>query len=151
MHTVEARMLVTHPQGLFSFELPPGWHWEGEDDGGGAIAPDRMGVLYITAQAVEDPTKLPSLTRMLAEWLTRHVRPVATDELIPARFPGARGYTWQYTEEYTNKEKHAFRVWVAGNEAAWAFLNFNGPLSLEPAVRPQVDALAASFKLRDVS
>jgi hypothetical protein len=138
-------MLVTHP--LFQLELPDGWHWQGEDDGGGAIAPDARGVLYITAQRVADKAQLPSLTRMLAGWLTQHVRPVATDELVSASFPGARGYAWQYTEEYVDKPKHAFRVWVAGNEAAWAFLNFNVPVAKEPEGRPDVDRIIASFTL----
>lgn len=108
-------------------------------------------MLYISAQLVADRSQLPSLTRMLAGWLTQHVRPVATDELIAASFPGAQGYTWQYLEEYADKERHAFRVWVAGNVAAWAFLNFNGPVSREPEVRAEVDQLVASFTLKDVS
>ena len=140
-------MQVSHPQGLYTFELPEGWNWHADDDGGGAIAPEARGLLYITAQAVADRSQLPSLTRMLAGWLTTHVRPVATDELVPTAFPGGQGYAWQYTEEYADKEPHAFRVWVAGNEAAWAFRNFNGPVSREPHVRADVDRLVASFSL----
>ena len=142
-----AEMKVSHEGGLYEFELPEGWVWHPEGDGGAAIAPAAQGLLYVTASAVEDPAQLPSLSRMLAGFLTQQVRPVATDELVPARFPNAEGFAWQYIEEYVDKDRHAVRVWVAGNRRAWAFLNFNAPMVREPAVRSDVDALVASFTL----
>lgn len=137
--------LIEHP--LFSLELPSDWRWHPDEQGGGAVAPPPPAVLHVTAEAVEDRLALPNLSRMLAGFLTRQIRPVAADELVSMPFSQATGFGWQYVERSQRRPAHAWRVWIAGNEAAWAFLSFNCALEDAELHRPSVDAMVASLRL----
>lgn len=132
-------MRVQH-QNLFSLAVPEGWQFFADDQGGSLIAPCQTAVLHVHAEAVSDPAELPNLTRMLAGFLTLHHKPVATDDLLPIRVPGALCFAYQYAET-----ERVVRVWIVGNEKAWAFLNFQVPYEREAGYRSTVDGL-----IRDV-
>ena len=142
-----AMQILTLASALIQFELPPEWQWYPDESGGGAVPPDRQSVLHVRAESVDDPAELPNLSRMMASFLTYHLRPVATDELMPFSVGGGLGYTWQYMEEWEEEPRiQAIRVWVMGNERAWAFANFQGPAALVQTSREQVDRVISSFR-----
>lgn len=136
---------IRHP--LFTLELPPGWRWIAEQRGGSAVASDPPGVLHLSAEPVEKAEELPNLSRMLAGFVTRHVAPVTTQELIPVDFPRATGFAWQFVEETADRPPHLWRVWIAGNEEAWCFLSFNCSYEDREAHRVTVDEVVASLSL----
>ena len=140
---------VTLAGGLIQLKFPPEWSWHPDELGGGAVPPERDCVFHVRAEPVEDVTELPNLSRMLASFLTYHVRPVATDELHSFAVGGGLGYAWQYMEEWEAPEERgpiqAIRVWVVGNERAWAFANFQGPMEEVRRHRQLVDEIVSSF------
>ena len=127
---------------LFAMEIPEGWHFFADEHGGSLIPPCQTAVLHIHAEAVVDAAELPNLTQMLAGFLTLHHRPVATDELLPIKLPGALCFAYQYAEG-----PRAVRVWIMGDEAAWAFVNFQVPLDRESEYRATVDGWVRSFQI----
>ena len=127
---------------LFAVEIPEKWEFFADEHGGSLIAPCQTAVLHIHAEAVTDAADLPNLTRMLAGFLTLHHGPVATDELLPIKLPGALCFAYQYAEG-----QRAVRVWIIGNEAAWAFVNFQVPFDRELEYRTAVDQLVKEFRL----
>jgi hypothetical protein len=127
---------------LFALEVPEGWLFYADDHGGSLIPPCKTAVMHIHAEAVTDVAELPNLTRMLAGFLTLHHSPVATDELLPIKLPGALCFAYQYAEG-----ARAVRVWVLGNESAWAFVNFQVPLDREREYRSVVDQMIRSFQV----
>lgn len=129
---------------LFLVEFPDDWTYYPDEHGGGVVSPCRRAVLHFYAEAVENPSELPNLSRMLAGFLTQHHRPVATDELLQIKLPGALAFSWQFLDAMQNR---AVRVWVIGNEKAWTFANFHAPLDLEPQLRPSVDQMIRDFRL----
>ncbi|MBS2039806.1 hypothetical protein JST97_32780 [bacterium] len=129
-------------QDLFSLPVPEGWQFYPDDHGGSLITPCRTGVLHLHAEKVADVSELPNLTRMLAGFLTLHHKPVATDELLPIKLPGALCFAYQYSDG-----ERAVRVWIVGNEKAWTFLNFQVPLASHAAYTAVVDSLIKDFQL----
>ena len=128
-------------EGLLSFELPPDWEWYPDGQGGGAIPPDRQSVLHVRAERVEDAAQLPNLSRMLAGFLTGHVRPVATDELHPFSVVGGQGFAWHYLEEWESEGPPRIQsvwLWVMGNEQTWTFVNFQGPAGSSKGMAEQI-------------
>jgi len=134
-------MRVQH-QNLFSFEAPEGWQFFADEHGGSLITPCQTAVLHIHSEGVSDPAELPNLTRMLAGFLTLHHKPVATDELLPIKLPGALCFAYQYAEM-----ERAVRVWIIGNEKAWAFLNFQVPFARQIEYRTVIDQLVRDFQI----
>ncbi len=134
-------MRVQH-QNLFSLAVPEGWQFFADDHGGSLITPCQTAVLHIHSEGVSDPAELPNLTRMLAGFLTLHHKPVATDELLSIRVPGALCFAYQYAES-----ERAVRLWILGNEKAWAFLNFQVSFEKEPTYRTAVDQLIRDFQI----
>jgi hypothetical protein len=130
-------------QDLFSLPIPEGWQFYADEHGGSLITPDRTAVLHIHAEKVADVAELPNLTRMLAGFLTLHHKPVATDELLPIKLPGALCFAYQYADG-----ERAVRVWIIGNEKAWAFLNFQVPLQGHAAYTAVVDGLVKDFQIQ---
>ena len=152
---------------LIQFQLPPQWSWHPDEaivtppsvplkgeTGGGAVPPERDCVLHFRAERVEDPTELPNLSRMMASFLTYHVRPVATDELHSFNVGGGLGFAWQYMEEWEGDPTspsgpiQAIRVWVVGNEVAWVFINFQGPREIVRQRREAVEEVISSLQFR---
>ncbi|MBX3167834.1 MAG: hypothetical protein KF760_10500 [Candidatus Eremiobacteraeota bacterium] len=129
-------------QNLFSLAVPEGWQFFADDQGGSLITPCQTAVLHIHSEAVSDPAELPNLTRMLAGFLTLHHKPVATDELLPIKVAGALCFAYQYAEL-----ERVVRVWILGNEKAWAFLNFQVPFEKELTYRITVDQLIRNFQI----
>lgn len=129
-------------QNLFSVAVPEGWQFFPDDQGGSLITPCQEAVLHIHAEAVEDVSELPNLTRMLAGFLTQHHKPVATDELLAVKLSGALCFAYQYAEL-----ERAVRLWIVGNEKAWAFLNFQVPLEKEMTYRATVNDLIKDFQI----
>lgn len=135
-------MQVEHPT-LFQLQLAASWTFYADEHGGGAISPCRRAILHFYAEPVHNPEELPNLSRMLAGFLTQHHRPVATDELLRLKLPGALGFSWQFLDSSQNR---AVRVWILGNEKAWSFANFHCPLEDEPGLREVVDEMIRSFR-----
>ncbi len=129
---------------LFQIEFPEDWTFYADEHGGGLVSPCRKAVLHFYAEAVHDAAELPNLSRMLAGFLTQHHRPVATDDLRQIKLPGALAFSWQFLDSLQNR---AVRVWIIGNEKAWAFANFHSPLDLEPDLRSAVDQIIADFRI----
>ena len=129
-------------------QLPPSWSWFPDEAGGAAVfqpaGQTASSVLHIHVEGVDDSESLPNLSRMLAGFLTLRGRPVATDDLLELDLPNTQAFAWQYQEG-----EQAVRVWVAGNELAWAFINFHCPVLLEAELRSDVDLIVASLVLRD--
>lgn len=134
-------MRAMHQQ-LFSIAVPEGWQFFADEHGGSLITPCQTAVLHIHSEAVEDTSELPNLTRMLAGFLTLHHKPVATDELLAVKLTGALCFAYQYAEI-----ERAVRVWIIGNEKAWAFLNFQVPLEKEMTYRATIDSLVRDFQI----
>lgn len=134
-------MRVKH-QHLFSVDVPDGWQFFADEHGGSLITPCQTAVLHIHSEGVSDPAELPNLTRMLAGFLTLHHKPVATDELLPIKVPEALCFAYQYAES-----ERAVRVWIIGNEKAWAFLNFQVPFARQIEYRAVVDQLVRDFQV----
>lgn len=134
---------ISHPNGLFELRLPSDWQWIADEAGGAAVSRQPPGVLHLSAEAVDDPADFPNLSRMLAGFLTRTGRPVATDDLLRVPLAGAEGFSWQYIED----ESRAWRVWIFGNRVAWVFVSFNCALEDAPAHQPAVDGLVHSLRL----
>lgn len=126
---------------LFDLKIPSGWDFYPDAQGGSLIAPCRTAILHIHAEAVRDPRELPNLTRMLAGFLTLHHKPVATDELLPIKLPGALCFAYQYADG-----PRAVRVWIIGNEKAWAFINFHVTFDRELEYRATVDDWVRAFQ-----
>jgi hypothetical protein len=133
---------IVHPTGLFALDLPPGWGWHNEPDGGAAVPPGAPGALVISAQAVEDPTRLPNVSRMLAGFLTLRGRPVAADALTSIQADGSQGVSYRYTEG-----EHFWQLWVVGNQATWALLSYNCPAEFQDSHRPALETIVASLRL----
>ncbi|MFN8610080.1 MAG: hypothetical protein U0931_21235 [Vulcanimicrobiota bacterium] len=131
-----------HHQDLFSMPIPEGWRFFPDEHGGSLITPCQTAVLHVHAEKVNDPAELPNLTRMLAGFLTLHHKPVATDELLQVRLPGALCFAYQYADG-----DRAVRVWIIGDEKAWAFLNFQVPLQSHATYTAVVDDLVKDFRL----
>lgn len=129
-------------QNLFSLAVPEGWQFFADEQGGSLITPCQTAVLHIHSEAVSDAAELPNLTRMLAGFLTLHHKPVATDDLLPIKVPGALCFAYQYAEG-----ERAVRVWIVGNEKAWAFLNFQVPFEREITYRAAVDQLVRDVQI----
>ena len=138
---LQVSMRAQHQQ-LFSVSIPDGWEFYPDDLGGSLITPCRTAVLHIHSEGVTDVAELPNLTRMLAGFLTLHHKPVATDELLPIKLPGALCFAYQYAEL-----ERVVRVWIIGNEKAWAFLNFQVPMERVLEYRAPVDALVRDFQI----
>ncbi|MCA9794765.1 MAG: hypothetical protein KC910_23315 [Candidatus Eremiobacteraeota bacterium] len=134
---------ISHPDGLFELSLPSDWRWVADETGGSAVSAQPPGVLHLSAEAVEDPAELPNLSRMLAAFLTRTGRPVATDDLLRVPLVGAEGFSWQYIED----QKRAWRVWIFGNRTVWVFASFNCALEDAPVHQGSVDGLVHSLRL----
>lgn len=134
--------MVARHQDLCEFPIPEGWEFYPDESGGGLISPGREAVLHVHCEAVQDPTELPNLSRMLAGFLTGHYKPVATDDLLRFKSEGALGFAYQYADG-----DRAVRVWIIGNPDAWAFLNFQGPLENEAGFREPVDKVVREFRL----
>lgn len=130
-------------QDLFSLPVPEDWQFYPDEHGGSLITPDQTAVLHVHAEKVTDVAELPNLTRMLAGFLTLHHKPVATDELLPIKLPGALCFAYQYSDG-----ERAVRVWIIGNEKAWAFLNFQVPLERHAAYTAVVDGLVKDFQIQ---
>lgn len=134
-------MRAQHQQ-LFSVAIPEGWEFFADEHGGSLITPCQTAVLHIHSEGVTDAAELPNLTRMLAGFLTLHHKPVATDELLSIKLPGALCFAYQYADL-----ERAVRVWIIGNEKAWAFLNFQVHFENELLYRATVDALVRDFQI----
>lgn len=133
---------MSEPAPLCQFVVPEGWDFYADEQGGGLVSPDRQAVLHVHCEEVTDPTELPNLSRMLAGFVTGHHRPIITQDLMPFQLPGALGFAYQYEHD-----QRAVRVWIVGNPAAWAFLNFHSPLDKEEQYREAVDGFVRSFRL----
>lgn len=133
---------IVHSTGLFALDLPPGWGWHDEPDGGAAVPSGAPGALVISAQAVEDPTRLPNLSRMLAGFLTLRGRPVAADALASVEADGSQGVSYSYAEG-----GHFWQLWVVGNQATWALLSYNCPIEFQDAHRQALDTILSSLRL----
>ncbi len=133
---------ITHSNQLFSLALQPGWQWQEQEDGGLCFSQEPPGVLHLSAEPVADPESLPNLSRMLAGFVTRTVRPVATDDLLRVPLAGAEGFSWQYVAE-----DKACRVWVFGNRQAWVFASFHCQLEDAPNHQTGVEKMVTSLKL----
>ena len=107
---------------------------------------ERDCVLHIRAERVRDAAELPNLSRMLAGFLTEHVTPVATDELRAFQVEEVLGFAWQYREEWEDEGERAVRVWVLGNELAWCFVSFQGPIDSVQRDLQLVDNAIVSFR-----
>lgn len=127
---------------LFDCPVPPGWEFHPDEHGGGMVSAGRDAVLHVHAEEVTDPAELPNLSRMLAGFLTAHHKPVHTKELLALKLPGALGFAWQYLDG-----DRAVRVWIVGHDRAWAFLNFQCPVAVEPEYREVVDGVVRNFQL----
>jgi len=131
---------------LFDPQIPDGWEFFPDEQGGSLIAPCRTAILHIHAEAVSDPRELPNLTRMLAGFLTLHHKPVATDELLPIKLSGALCFAYQYADG-----PRAVRVWIVGNEKTWAFINFQVSFDREMQYRSLVDEWIRAFRFAEGS
>ncbi len=130
-------------QELFGLDLPDGWRWHPEPGGGAAVPPGDPGALHVSAHPVDNPAELPHVARMLASFLTLRGRPVATDELARIEVQGGGEGVWR---EYEDGE-HYWRLWVVGNEAAWALLSYNCPVRFQASHRAELEEIVASLRL----
>lgn len=130
-------------QPTFSLTLPPGFELSHQDQVVHAVSQEPPGVLTLTAEKVGDPADLPSLSRMLAGYLTLSGHPVATDELLSVSgLVGAQGYSWQYLEE-----GKYYRFWLCGNEWSWLLLTFVCPDSHWQHFHPLLNESLLSLSL----
>jgi hypothetical protein len=127
---------------LFGLDLPEGWTWHPEPGGGAAVPPGDPGALVVSAHPVDDPTALPPVSRMLASFLTLRGRPVATDELATIEVNGGQGVWYEYRED-----EHWWRLWVIGNEVAWALISYNCPQAFRESHSSELDEIMASLRL----
>ncbi len=134
-------------ENLFELRLPEGFTWRSEAGGGAALCHQPPGVLHFSAEPVEDPDELPNLSRMLANFVTLHVKPVATDELLRLQLDNSLAFGWQYKEDLEGGESRLWRVWVAGNQHAYVFISFNCSLKNQSHFQPLVDNIVSSIKL----
>lgn len=133
---------------IFELPAPSDWTFYPDEHGGSWIPPCQSAVLHVHAELVSDPAELPNLTRMLAGFLTQHHRPVATDELLPIKIPEALCFSWQYMEIAPEGWERVVRLWIVGNEKAWAFVNFQLPLTRMEALNEVVDGMIRGFRFR---
>lgn len=140
-------MRVEEP--LFQLDLPEGFTWRREAGGGAALSLQPPGVLHFTVEPVENPEELPNLSRMLANFVTLHVKPVATDQLMRFQLPNSLGFAWQYREDLEGGDSRLWRVWVVGNHHAYAFISFNCALEHQEQFQPLVDEAIRSIKLSE--
>lgn len=133
---------------LFQLDLPEGFSWRSESGGGAALSYQPPGVLHFSAEPVENPEELPNLSRMLANFVTLHVKPVATDQLLRFQLENSLGFAWQYKEELEGGESRLWRVWVVGNRQVYVFVSFNCALEHQEQFQPLVDEAVRSIKLR---
>lgn len=109
------------------------------------VCREPAGVLVLTTEVVENPDELPSLSRMLAGFLTRSGHPVATDELLQVNsVPGAYGFSWQYTQDGTYH-----RFWLFGNEYCWLLLSFLCPQDNQAHFYQPLQDLIDSVRLQE--
>lgn len=128
----------------FRLVLPEGFSVLRDEERINCVSREPAGVLVITSEMVEDPDELPSLSRMLAGFLTQSGHPVATDELLQiSSVPGAYGFGWQYSESETYH-----RFWLFGNKVCWVLLSFLCPLSNQVHFQEPLSALVGSLRLR---
>jgi hypothetical protein len=130
---------------LLKFELPDEWDWFPDESGGGAVLGTDV-LLHFHEQAVDDPSDLPNLARMLSGFLTLRGRPVATDELLEGRTKNGKSYGWQYQDG-----EQAVRLWVLGNRQAWCFVTFHCPVTREAELRATVDAAVGGLQLGEMA
>lgn len=136
---------IRHP--LFALDLPPDWQWFPDEHGGSAVPPGPPAALHLSAERVVEAEELPNLSRMLAGFVTRHVGPVTTQDLIPANFPQATGFAWQFIEETAERPPHLWKVWIAGNEHAWCFVSFNCSLKDHETHREKIENVVSTLTL----
>lgn len=119
------------------------------------VQPELSCVLHLRVQAIEEQ-KIPDLARLLANFLTYHLRPIATDELVAEKL-GAQpeqSYSWSYHEEFEDGRLHKVRVWtfLVGNGSnddevqGWCFANLQGPPTVVDQQRPTAERILASVK-----
>lgn len=132
---------------LFSLELPPGWRWLPDPEGGAAVPPGEPGALFVSAQEVEDPEGLPSLRRMLAGFLTVRGQPITPLDVKSVSLGRFQGYGWRYVEEEGGGAPHAWSLWVTGTPEAWALISYNCPASCLAVHQAAVLEILATFEL----
>ena len=119
------------------FQLPTGWEYYPDPRspqtaatapwGGSVINPQKNCVLHLRVDQVTPEQGVPDLSRFLANFLTYHLRPIATDELFHFMLGDLSAYSWQYHEEFETGQLNRVKVWVLGNDVGWCFVNFQGP------------------------
>lgn len=127
---------------LFGLDLPEGWTWHPDAGGGAAVPPGDPGALVVSAHPVDNPAELPHVARMLASFLTLRGRPVASDELARLEINGGQGVWYEYEDG-----EHWWRLWVVGNESAWALLSYNAPRAFRASHLAELDEIVASLRL----
>lgn len=128
----------------FEVELPTGFSMVRDGERISCVSRDPVGVLTLSTEVVENPDDLPSLSRMLAGFLTRSGHPVATDELLQVNsVPDAYGFSWQYVEDALYH-----RLWLFGNEYCWLLLSFLCPRENQALFEDRLASLIASLRLR---
>lgn len=131
----------------FSLEVPDSWEIRRDEERLYLVALEPAGVLCSTAEVVEDSSELPNLSRMLAGFLTRTGRSVATDELLRiSNVPGAAGFCWQYFEEGV-----FHRFWIFGNHSAWIFWTFSSATAALDHFHPLLEDLVKSLSMPDLN
>ncbi len=141
-----------------SFQLSPGWEYfadprspqtaETAPWGGSVINPARNCVLHLRVEHLDPAQGLPDLARFLANFLTYHLRPIATDELFHYMFGGLSAYSWQYHEEFESGQLNRVKVWVIGNDLGWCFVNFQGPADQFQQELDTVEELLSSMRFQ---
>lgn len=128
----------------FEVELPAGFSVVRDGERINCVSREPVGVVVLTTEIVEDPDELPSLSRMLAGFLTRSGHPVATDELLAiSTVPDAYGFSWQYVEDTVYH-----RLWIFGNEYCWLLLSFLCPRENQVFFQDRLADLVSSLRLR---
>lgn len=132
---------------LFRLELPEGWQWVPDADGGAAVPPGDPGAMVFYAQAVENPEELPSLRRMLSGFLTQRGIPVTTLQLQSVRTGSFTGFGWHYLDEPEGGDPHAWSLWVTGHKAAWLLVTYNCPGAFLASHWQEVQEILATVEL----
>jgi len=128
----------------FLLEVPDSFQTIREGDSLQCVSREPAGVIVLTSEEVTDTDSLPSLSRMLAGFLTRSGHPVATDELLRvSSVPGCHGFSWQYCEG-----GNYHRFWLFGNESAWLLLTFVCPEAERASFQDVLSEVVNSIRLR---
>lgn len=132
-----------HREETFAVTLPEGWSVRHDEECVYFVCQTPPGVLCSTASRVENSDELPNLSRMLAGFLTRTGRPVATDELLRlSNVSGADGFCWQYFEDGV-----FHRIWVFGNRQSWLLWTFSCAREDVDRFHPLLEGLVRSLSL----